>query len=201
MKPKRAAIYTRVSTKAQADKHGSEYQREALTKLAEQRGWDVVEVFNDEGVSGRKKQRPGLTALTHKLRRGQFDVVAVWRFDRLARSLQHLIGFLEDCRARNVDFVSYMEGIDTSTPIGTAMFQIAGAFAELESNLARERVQAGIDNARSKGVVLGRPRSGITSEQAEQAVEEYGSLRKAAKALGCSAGLLVKRMKELPHSP
>jgi len=191
----RAGLYTRVSTTAQADKHGSEYQREALQKLADQRGWTVYKVYSDEGHSGRKEKRPGLNALMNDLNRGKLDVVVVWRFDRLARSLAHLIRFLEECKGRNVDFVSYMEGIDTATPIGMAMFQIAGAFAELESNLARERVQAGMDNARRKGIVLGRPRSPITPIEAVEAVQRFGSIRKAAFALGYSPALIAKRLK------
>lgn len=191
----RAALYTRVSTTAQADKHGTEYQREALQKLADQRGWEVYKVYADEGFSGRKAKRPALTAMMGDLRRGKLDVVVVWRFDRLARSLSHLISFLDECKGRNVDFVSYMEGIDTGTPIGMAMFQIAGAFAELESNLARERVQAGMDNARRKGTVLGRPRSPITPIGAVEAIEHHGSIRKAAFALGVSPALIAKRLK------
>jgi len=194
-KTPRAGIYTRVSTTAQADKHGSEYQREALQKLADQRGWDVYKVYSDEGYSGRKEKRPGLKDLMGDLQRGKLDVVVVWRFDRLARSLGHLIRFLEECKGRNVDFVSYMEGIDTGTPIGMAMFQIAGAFAELESNLARERVQAGMDNARRKGTVLGRPRSPLTPAGAVNAVQQHGSIRKAAFALGVSPALIAKRLK------
>ena len=89
-----------------------------------------------------------------------------------------------------------MEGIDTSTPIGMAMFQIAGAFAELESNLASERVQAGIDNAREKGVVLGRPTVGVTPAEALAAVETHGSIRKAAAALGVSIGTISTRTRE-----
>ena len=196
MRPRRVALYTRVSTTAQADKHGSEFQQTALRKLAEQRGWEVVEIYADEGFSGRKAKRPALEALMRELRRGNLDIVAVWRFDRLARSLSHLIRFLEECKGRNVDFVSYMEGIDTSTPIGMAMFQIAGAFAELESNLASERVQAGIDNAREKGVVLGRPTVGVTPAEALAAVETHGSIRKAAAALGVSIGTISTRTRE-----
>jgi len=195
MKSKRAALYTRVSTTAQADKHGSEYQQEALQKLAAQRGWEVCDVYADEGYSGRKEKRPALERLMLDLKRGKVDVVVVWRFDRLARSLGHLIRFLEECKGRNVDFVSYMEGIDTGTPIGMAMFQIAGAFAELESNLARERVQAGMDNARRKGTVLGRPRNPISPSGAVDAVQNYGSIRKAAFALGVSPALIAKRLK------
>ena len=196
MRALRAALYTRVSTSAQADKHGSEFQQVALRKLAEQRGWDVVEVYADEGHSGRKTKRPALTALMLDLKRGKLDIVVVWRFDRLARSLSHLIAFLEECKGRNVDFVSYMEGIDTSTPIGMAMFQIAGAFAELESNLARERVQAGIDNAREKGIVLGRPSVGVTPGEAATAYALHGTMRKTAAALNISAGTLSSRLKE-----
>lgn len=195
MKTVRAAIYTRVSTTAQADKHGTEYQQVALQKLADQRGWTVYKVYADEGYSGRKEKRPALERLMFDLKRGKLDVVVVWRFDRLARSLGHLIRFLEECKGRNVDFVSYTEGIDTGTPIGMAMFQIAGAFAELESNLARERVQAGMDNARRKGTVLGRPRNPMSPSGAVDAVQRYGSIRKAAFALGVSPALVAKRLK------
>jgi len=194
-RPLRVALYTRVSTTAQAERNGTEYQLAALEGLAERAEWEIVGVYSDEGHSGRKDSRPELDKMMIHLGRRRFDIVAVWRFDRLARSLSHLVRFLGECRARGVDFVSYSENIDTSTPLGMAMFQIAGAFAELESNLARERVQAGIDNARSKGVTLGRPKSEVTAAEAVLAIEEHGSIRKAAVALGVSPSLVAQRKK------
>ena len=195
-KRQRVGLYTRVSTQAQADKHGTAYQQEALERLALAREWEIVGVYTDEGESGRKDKRPALDRLMNDLHKGRLDIVAVWRFDRLARSLSHLVGFLGDCRARGVEFVSYMENIDTSTPIGMAMFQIAGAFAELESNLARERIQAGLDAARARGVEVGRPRHGLTPLGAKQAVERYGGVRPAARALGVSPSLIHRRLGE-----
>jgi DNA invertase Pin-like site-specific DNA recombinase len=194
--PMKVALYTRVSTMAQADKHGTEYQRAQLLALAEQRGWEVVDVFSEEAVKGKTRTRPELTRMERGFRKGRYDAVVVWRFDRFARSLSHLVGFLDECRTRNVEFVSYSENIDTSTPLGRAMFQIAGAFAELESNLARERVMAGLANAKAKGVHIGRPRSPLTAQEAVVALEAHGSIRRAAAALGVSAGLVSKRLKE-----
>lgn len=196
-RPMRAAIYTRVSTRAQADKHGTAYQREALERMAEARGWTVVGVFADEGWSGRREDRPALAAMMKAVRRGEVDVVATWRWDRLARSLSHLVGLLQELRSRNVALASHQEGLDTSTPLGTAMFQIAGAMAELEANLARERVQAGLDAARARGIKVGRPRGALTAEDAVAALAEHGSVRKAAAALGASPSMVARRLREL----
>lgn len=191
----RAALYTRVSTRAQADKHGTTYQRDALERLAGTRGWVVAAVWTDEGVSGRRQDRPGVTAMMKAMRRGEIDVVAVWRFDRLARSLSHLVQFVEECRALGVAFVSHQEAIDSSTPLGTAMMQIAGAMAELEGNLARERVQAGLDAAVARGVAVGRPRHQLDRDAALLAVQTHGSVRRAAAALGVAPSLVARRIK------
>lgn len=195
----RAALYLRVSTRAQADKHGTAYQRRELERMAAARGWEVVGVYADEGFSGRKSSRPQLDALMLAARRRELDVVAVWRFDRFARSLSHLVAALAEFRALGVQFVSHQEGIDTSTPIGTAMFQIAGAMAELEANLARERVQAGVDAARARGVRLGRPTK-LTADQAREAVALHGSARAAARALGVGLAT-VQRATRNPSPP
>jgi len=130
------------------------------------------------------------------VRRGEVDLVAVWRWDRLFRSLSHLVETLQELETRNVDLVSHQEGTDTSTPLGRAMFQIAAAMSELEVSLARERVQAGVDAARARGVKLGRPRASLTAEQARHALAEHGSIRKAAAALGVSPSLIARRVRE-----
>ena len=201
-RPIRAALYTRVSTRAQADKHGTAYQREALARMAEARGWEVVETFSDEGYSGRKASRPALDTMMLAVRRGEIDLVAVWRWDRLFRSLGHLVQTLQEFEARNVDLVSHQEGTDTSTPLGRAMFQIAAAMSELEANLARERVQAGVDAARARGVRLGRPRTSLSPRKARVALAEHGSIRKAARALGVSPSLVARRLRDQSeHQP
>jgi DNA invertase Pin-like site-specific DNA recombinase len=195
-RPIRAALYTRVSTRAQADKHGTAYQRDALERMAEARGWRVVRVHADEGYSGRKASRPALDEMMLAVRRGEVDLVAVWRWDRLFRSLRHMVETLQELEARNVDLVSHQEGTDTSTPLGRAMFQIAAAMSELEAALARERVQAGVDAARARGVRLGRPKAALSSRRARAALNEHGSIRKAARALGVSPSLVARRLRD-----
>lgn len=197
----RAALYTRVSTRAQADKHGTAYQRAALEQMATARGWTVTRIDTDEGISGRADRRPGLDALMTAARRREIDVVAVWRFDRFARSLAHLVRALDEFRALGVQFVSHQEGLDTTTPLGTAMFQIAGAMAELESNLARERAQAGLYAAKARGTTLGRPPTPLSPLEASQAVLAHGGLRPAARALGVSPSLLLRRLAAVPKTP
>jgi DNA invertase Pin-like site-specific DNA recombinase len=87
----------------------------------------------------------------------RFDVVVVWKFDRFARSVAHLLRALETFKALGVEFISYSEQIDTTTPTGKMIFTVLGAVAELERSLIAERVRAGLRNARAKGRRLGRP--------------------------------------------
>ena len=139
---KRVALYARVSTL-----HGQDVglQLDELRQVAGQRGWDLVEEYVDEGVSGAKASRPGLDRLLADAQRGRFDVVLVWKLDRLGRSLQHLLGVLDDLAGWGVGFASVRDaGIDTTTPAGRLMLQILGAFAEFEREMIRERVVAGV---------------------------------------------------------
>jgi DNA invertase Pin-like site-specific DNA recombinase len=167
---KRAAIYARVSTAKKAPKADGdtnpedearsfeqrpEIQIEALTALAKQRGWTVAKVYQDR-ASGAKEKRPGLYALMTDARRGHLDVVIVWRFDRFARSVKQLVLALEEFQTLNIDFVSHQESLDTSTPMGRAVFQIIGAMAELEREVIRERVIAGQGYARVHGTKSGK---------------------------------------------
>ena len=126
-----------------------------LRQMAEQRGWAVQRVYADR-MSGAKADRPGLKALMQDARRGAFDVVAVFRFDRFARSVEQLVTALAEFRSLGIGFVSHQEALDTSTPMGKAMFTIIGAMAELERNVIRERVLAGLDYARMHGTKTGR---------------------------------------------
>jgi DNA invertase Pin-like site-specific DNA recombinase len=165
---KRAAIYVRVSTATKvrngansAFEQNPDVQEIPLRQLLEQRGWTLQRVYSDR-ASGAKADRPGLKALMDDARRGAFDVVVVWRFDRLARSVEQLVNALAEFRGLGIDFVSQQEALDTSTPMGKAMFTIIAAMAELERNVIRERVQAGLDYARANGTksgkAIGRPR-------------------------------------------
>lgn len=159
----RAAIYLRVSTsKRSARGDDGEYeqdpavQEQPLLDLISHRGWQLVRAYSDR-ASGAKEMRPGLGELMRDARRGLFDIVLVWRFDRFARSAKQLIDALEEFRVLKVDFVSHQEALDTSTPIGRAMFTLIAAMAELERSGIRERVASGLEFARRQGTRSGRP--------------------------------------------
>ena len=152
MKTKRAAIYVRVSTAEQ----DTGLQETELREYVESRGWCCV-VYRDQGQSGAKNERPALTALLNDLRRRKADVVVVWALDRLARSLKHLLTIAEECRLLGVDLVSLRQNIDTTLPAGRLTFAVLGAVAEFEREMLRERVKAGMAQARRAGKRVGRP--------------------------------------------
>ena len=145
---KRVALYFRVSTGSQT----TDNQRRELEAAVERHGWNVVQVFTDEGISGAKGRegRPGLDALLKAVARRQVDLVAAWSVDRLGRSLQDLVGLLSELHAKGVDLYLHQQGLDTSTPTGKAMFQMVGVFAELERAIIRERVNAGLARVREE---------------------------------------------------
>jgi DNA invertase Pin-like site-specific DNA recombinase len=138
-------------------------QTRELHQFAEARGWQVAGEYIDAGVSGAQDSRPELNRLMADAHKRRFDVVCVWRFDRFARSVSHLLRALETFKALGIDFVSYSEQMDTSTPAGKMVFTVLGAVAELERSLIVERVRAGLRNARAKGKRLGRPRGIVDS--------------------------------------
>ena len=152
---KRAAIYCRVSTV----NHGQsvDMQLHDLRKLAEQRGFQIVQEYSDQGISGSKSSRPALDAMLADAKRGKFQILLTWRLDRLERSTAHLIHLLEDLKNSGVELISFSEGLDFSTASGKLFYTLISAFAEFEKNVIGERVRAGLRNARSKGTRLGRP--------------------------------------------
>src|SRR5271169_2881101 len=150
------AIYARVSTL-----NGGQdptMQTRELTEYCQRRGWEVFDIYVDNGVSGRKDSRPALNRLMADAHARRFDVIICWRFDRFSRSVSHLCRALETFNALDIQFVSLCEQVDTSTPTGKLVFTILGAVAEGERNLIAERVRAGLRNARAKGKRLGRPK-------------------------------------------
>ncbi len=149
---KTAALYARVSTLEQ----NCEVQLEDLRRYAAQR-FALYREYIDVGVSGAQRHRPQLDALRKDARKRLFDVVLVWKFDRFARSLKHLIESLDEFSALGIDFVSYTEGVDTTTPSGQLLFHIVGAVAQFERDLIAERVRAGMAHAKSLGKHIGRP--------------------------------------------
>ena len=172
----RAAIYARVSTFDQEP----ENQLVEIRRYIAARGW-TAEEYVDRGISGAKDRRPALDRLLLDARRRRFDVVVVWRLDRLGRNLRHLITLLEELQALGIAFVSLNEGIDATTPAGKLQMHILGAIAEFERARIAERVKAGLMRARTQGKRLGRPR------MAPAAIGiPGGSVREAARAWGVS---------------
>jgi DNA invertase Pin-like site-specific DNA recombinase len=148
---KRAALYMRVSS---LDQH-PETQLHDLRAMAQQRGYEITREYTDR-ISGTKAKRPGLDELMHDARRGRFDVVVVWAFDRMARSVRHFLEVLDELNRSQIEFVSFRENIDTGGPLGRAVVVIIGAIAELERNLIIERVRAGMRRAKLEGRHIGR---------------------------------------------
>lgn len=178
------AIYARVSTLNGQD---PEMQLRELCEYCRRRGWLVVGEYVDAGISGTKEKRPELDKLLADAHRRKFDAVVVWRFDRFARSVSHLLRALETFRSLGIEFVSLSEQVDTTTPAGKLVFTVLGAVAELERSLIVERVRAGIRNARAKGKRLGRPRSGVDPSEITRLRAQGASWRAVGAALGVSA--------------
>ncbi len=158
---KRIAIYARVSTSDQS----TESQLLDLRRYVADRSWQSFKEYCDNGISGTKDSRPALNELMDDARKRRFDMVLVWRFDRFARSTRHLINALEEFKNLRIDFVSYQENIDTSSPLGSAIFTIISAVAQLERDIIAERVKAGLRRAVENGKKLGRPMASIDSEK------------------------------------
>lgn len=176
----RVALYVRVSTTDQ----DVGLQLDELRTVAAQRGWHVSGEYLDEGVSGAKTSRPALDSMMKDARLGRFDLVAVWKLDRLGRSLQHLLRLLDDLQGFGVGFVSLRDsGIDTTNPQGRLLLQLLGAFAEFERALIQERVKAGLVRARVKGIKLGRPERDVDVDRARQMIFEGRTQRQIAMAL------------------
>ena len=194
----KVAIYARVST----SNHGQNVslQTREQHQFAEARGWQVFDDYIDQGVSGSKDSRPELNRLMADARRRKFDIVLVWKLDRFGRSLRHLVNALAEFESLNISFVSLSDNLDLSTASGRLMFNIIGAMAEFERELIRERVKAGMKNARAKGVRIGRPRTKIDTSQIASLRDGGASLREIAARLGVSVGTVASRAKRLSRS-
>jgi DNA invertase Pin-like site-specific DNA recombinase len=191
----RVAVYARVSTANNGQDPAM--QTRELLEYAERRGWTVAGEYVDVGISGTKETRPELDRLMTDAHRRRFDAVAVWKFDRFARSVSHLLRALENFQALGIHFVSLSESMDTSTPAGKMVFTVLGAVAELERSLIAERVRAGMRNARAKGKRIGRPpRTQLTPEVRKAIGEEYwrrkASFRELAKRFDTSIGTVQR---------
>ena len=185
---KRVAIYARVST----DKQTTDNQLRQLREIANKNEWQIVAEFCDEGVSGARgrDQRPQFDALLKSAVRKEFDLIMSWSVDRLGRSLQHLVEFLNEIHSKGIDLYLHQQGLDTSTPSGRMMFQMCGVFAEFERAIIRERIIAGQQRAKANGKHIGRkPEIDEKLKSRIIALKQSGeSMRKIAIKVGISVG-------------
>jgi len=188
-----AALYARVSTLDQ----NCEVQLQDLRRYAGQRFAQYRE-YIDLGVSGAQRHRPQLDALIKDAHKRLFDVVLVWKFDRFARSLKHLIESLDEFNSLGVDFISYTEGIDTTTPTGQLLFHIVGAVAQFERDLIAERVRAGMAHARAMGKRIGRPRAPVDGAAVSRLRAEGHSLREIAHTLNVPVSRVRRVLLRIP---
>ncbi|MGE0483484.1 MAG: recombinase family protein [Gammaproteobacteria bacterium] len=191
IKHRRAAIYARVSTDGQT----TDNQLIELRSIANRMSWLVVGEFIDHGVSGAKgrEKRPQFDALCRAAVRREIDIVMAWSVDRLCRSLQHLVTFLGEIQAKNVDLYLHQQGVDTTTPAGKAMFQMCGVFAEFERSMIQERVKSGLARAVAQGKQLGRPRVSAQIEKKILSARKDGKgIRKIAREVGVGVSVVQR---------
>ena len=184
-------LYTRVSTQDQ----NTESQTRALTDWCAKQGIMNYEIYTDHGISGSKESRPALNEMMLRVEKGDCEQVIVFSFSRFARSVSHLLKALQKFKDKGVRFHSITEALDTNSPMGMALFTILGALAQLERELIRERVMAGLRNARAKGKILGRVRK-RNSALIESLLEAGLSFREISKVALCSHGSVSAQKKE-----
>lgn len=192
----KAAIYLRVSTGEQT----TDNQRRELEAVAEKRGWTIVGVYEDAGISGAKgrRQRPGLDSMLRHATQGKIDVVMAWSVDRLGRSLQDLVQLLTELQSSFVELYLHKQALDTSTPSGRAMFGMLGVFAEFERALIQERVKAGMARARAEGKRIGNEPK-VTDSDREEILDLDASgysLRQIAERVGLGKSTVQRVLKE-----
>src|SRR5437762_238605 len=191
---KRIALYSRVSVGN--GEQTCENQLRDLREYCRARGWTDVREFTDTGVSGTKERRPALDKLMAEVKARRVDVVVVAAFDRFGRSVRHLVEALELFGHLHCGFVSLREQIDLESPLGTAIFTIIAAIAQLERSLIVERVKAGLRRARAEGKRLGRPRLKVDERQLRIVASQNLPVRAAAKALGVSPSSYLRLVRQ-----
>jgi len=186
----RVALYARVSTSDQS----TESQLLDLRRYVSDRGWQIFKEYIDEGISGTKDNRPALNKLMNDARKRRLDIVLVWRFDRFARSTRHLINALEEFKNLGIDFVSFQENIDTSSPLGAAIFTIISAVAQLERDIISGRVKAGLRRARENGKRIGRPRCDLDLETIKELRKQGLTLAAIGEKFNSSAPTVYRAL-------
>jgi DNA invertase Pin-like site-specific DNA recombinase len=193
---KKVAFYMRVSTTQQT----TENQRLELEKYCERQGWKVAKIYEDNGISGSKSDRPALNEMLQDSNKGKFDVLCVWKIDRLARSTTDLLNILLTLKNNGVDFCSTTQAIDTTTSYGKMVMTFLGAIAEFERDTIIERVKAGIERAKAQGVKLGRPRVAVDVVRALAMRDEGLGYKQIAKALGVPRTTVYRTLGGIPKT-
>jgi DNA invertase Pin-like site-specific DNA recombinase len=195
----KAGLYIRVST---ANGQTTDNQRRELESYCQRQGWTVTAVYDDTGVSGSKSDRPALNRLLKDAAKGRLEVVVVWKIDRLARSVVHLLQVLQQLQASGVGFVAATQQIDTTTAYGRMVLTFLGAVSEFERELIIERVKIGISRAKSQGVHCGRPKVSLDVERVVQLRKEGVSIREIAKTLKVGCGTVCRSLLgDVPKAP
>ena len=189
----RVVFYVRVSTNEQTVAP----QLDALEAYATARGFDVVDVYTDEGISGSKDRRPALDEMMSKAKRRSFDAIAIVKLDRLARSTRHLTQLAAELEAWGVDLIVLDQGVDTSTPSGKLLFAILGAIGEFELDLIRERTRAGMRAAQRRGKRIGRPRAYVDRVKLLQGAQRGESISALSRELGVSRHVVRQAWTEM----
>jgi len=189
---KKVALYARVSKNNGVQ--DPKVQLRDLREYCKNRRWKIAEEYVDR-ITGSKERRPQLDRLTHDCKWQKIDAVVVWKLDRFARSLRHLVNALAEFESLGIAFVSYRDNLDLTTPTGRLMFQVIGAMAEFERSLIQERVKAGLRNAVAKGVRLGRPKTQAGADQVRAKVDAGATMVQAAAALGVSESTVYRLLR------
>lgn len=186
---KNIGVYLRVSTDGLKDgrEQTTESQRLDIEAYLKSKGISQFQVYEDKGISGKKRDRPELNRMLRDCKAGKLSMVVIYRLDRLARSLSHLLELVTLFQELKIDFVSVKESLDMTCASGRLLFQILGAFGEFEASTIRERVMSGIANARSKGIRLGRP-----EKSGHNVVQKLRNEGKTVREIANHTGLSVK---------
>jgi DNA invertase Pin-like site-specific DNA recombinase len=191
----RVAIYARVSTMEKGQ--DPETQLIQLREYIERRDFVLVGEFVDY-ASGKTENREQYKAMLDLVRKRQIDVVLVWRYGRFARSTQALVNALNEFRSLGVNFISYQENIDTTTPQGELIFSIMASLAQFESALISQRVKAGMQRAKAQGKRVSRPPlSNNTQKQIQKLYKDNVSIKKISQQLNISYGSAWKYAQQL----